>query len=272
LTGTYEAIAYLVRDANRRDPIGSTTVRVQEFEPDRLKVTMELSATTIPGWLRPSDVHPRVTVAHLFGAAASGRRVEGDLTITPVLPRFAKYPDHRFQVGEVLKDPYQETLAAQTTDDKGVAEFTLDLKRFVGRVYRLNVLARAYEAGAGRNVAAQNNAIVSDASFLVGVKPDGNLTFVKRGTPRTANWLAVDQQLNPVPANTLTLEWVERKYVSVLTQQEDGTLRYVSKLRETVRNSREVNIAQGGSSLPMPTNEPGDFLMVLRDANGAKLN
>ena len=272
LTGTYEAIAYLVRDARRRDPIGSTTVRVQEFEPDRLKVTLDLAQTLIPGWLRPGDVHPRVTVAHLFGAAATGRRVEGDLTLTPVLPRFAKYPDHRFQVGEALKEPYQETLAAQTTDANGVAEFTLDLKRFVGRVYRLNVLARAFEAAAGRNVAAQNNVIVSDAAYLIGVKPDGNLNFVKRGTPRTANWLAVDQQLNPVPAGSLTLEWVERKYVSVLTQQEDGTLRYVSKLREAVRDSRVVNIAQGGTSLSMPTNVPGDFLMVLRDANGGRLN
>ena len=105
-------------------------------------------------------------------------------------------------------------------------------------MYRLNVLTRAFEAAGGRNVAAQNNVIVSDAAYLVGVKPDGNLNFVKRGTPRTANWLAVDQQLNPVPAGTLTLEWVERKYVSVLTQQDDGTLRYVSKLRETVRDSR----------------------------------
>ena len=211
---------------------------MQEFEPDRLKVQLDLSSAPIAGWLKPSDVHPRVTVAHLFGAAAGGRRVEGDLSLTPVLPRFTRYPDHRFQIGEVLKEPYQETLAALTTDDKGVAEFQVDLKRFVGRAYRLNLLTRAYEAGAGRNVAAQNNAIVSDASYLVGVKPDGDLTFVTRGSARQAHWLAVDQHLNPVAADDLFLEWVQRQYVSVLAQQNDGTLRYVSKLRETVRSSR----------------------------------
>jgi uncharacterized protein YfaS (alpha-2-macroglobulin family) len=271
-TGTYEAIAYLVKDPRRRQPIGSTTFRVQEFEPDRLKVQLDLSSAPLAGWLRPADVHARITVAHLFGAAAGGRRVEGELSLTPVLPRFQKFAEYRFQIGEVLKEPHRETLAALTTDDKGTGEFALDLKRFVGRAYRLNVLARAYEAQGGRNVAAQNSAIVSDAAFLVGVKPDGDLTFVRRGSARQAHWLAVNQQLNPVPADGLTLEWVQRKYVSVLTQQNDGTLRYVSRMRETVRSSRTVRIAQGGALFPLPTTEPGEFALVLRDPTGAKLN
>lgn len=271
-TGTYEAVAYLTRDPRRREPVGSTTFRVQEFEPDRLKVQLDLSTTPFPGWLRPEDVHARITVAHLFGAAASGRRVEGELSLTPVLPRFTKYADYRFQVGEVLKDPYRETLAALTTDDKGTAEFALDLKRFVGRAYRMNVTGRAFEAQGGRSVAAENSAIVSDAAFLVGVKPDGDLTFVRRGSARQAHWLAVDQQLNPVAADGLSLEWVQRKYVSVLTQQEDGTLKYVSRMRETVRNTRGVRVAAGGALFPLPTTEPGEFALVLRDGRGAKLN
>src|SRR5262245_48895925 len=162
-----------------------------------MKVQLELSATPVAGWLRPSDVKARVTVMHLFGEPASNRRVDGELSITPALPRFTKYQDYRFQIGEALKEPYHETIAAVMTDGSGNAEFNLDLKRFTGRAFRLNILSRAYEAEGGRNVAAQNNAIVSDATFLVGVKPDGDLSFVKRGSAREANWLAVNQQLNP---------------------------------------------------------------------------
>ena len=273
LTGTYQAVAYVVKDEKRRDAIGTTTFRVQEFEPDRLKVQLELAPTVpVTGWLRPDDVHARVTVAHLFGEAASGRRVEGEMTLTPVLPRFTKYTDYRFQIGEALKEPYHEPLAALTTDDKGSGEFVLDLRRFIGRAYRLSVLSRAFEAQGGRNVAAQNTAIVSDAAFLVGVKPDGDLSFVSRGAMRSAHWLAVNPQLNPVAAENLTLEWVQRKYVSVLTQQGNGTLKYVSRLREIVRSTRPVRIAQGGTAFPLITTEPGDFVLVLRDATGAKLN
>lgn len=271
-TGTYEATAYLNRENKRRDVLGSTTFKVQAFEPDRMKVQLDVSTQPREGWLRPADAVARVTVAHLFGDPAGNRRVEGELSLTPVLPRFAKYPDHRFQIGEALKEPYHEPLAAVTTNDKGIADLNLDLKRFVGRAYRLNVLARAYEAEGGRNVAAENSAIVSDAPFLVGVKPDGDLAFIRRTSARSAQWLAVDQQLSPVGADGLTLEWVQRKFVSVLTSQGNGTLKYISRPKDIVRSTRNLRIEAGGTSLALPTNEPGDFMLVLRDASGAALN
>jgi uncharacterized protein YfaS (alpha-2-macroglobulin family) len=247
-----------VKDEKHREVLGSTTFKVQELSrtdegPARAR------GHAVAGWLRPDDVKARITVAHLFGEPASNRRVEGELSLTPVLPRFTRYQEHRFQIGEVIKEPYHQSLAALTTDDKGRAEFNLDLKRFVGRAYRLNLLGRAFEAQGGRNVAAQDSAIVADAAFLVGVKPDGDLRFVQRASARQAQWLAVNQQLNPVAADKLTLEWAQRKFVSVLTQQGNGTFKYVSRLKTLVRNSRSVRIAAGGSSFPLPTDEPGDF-------------
>ena len=271
-TGTYQAEAWLAKDEKHRELLGSVAFSVQEFEPDRMKVRLDLGEQTFPGWVTSSDVKAHVTVAHLFGEPAGNRRVEGELNLSPVLPRFAAFPDHRFQIGEVVKEPYHEALPATITDDKGNAELTLDLARFAGRAYRLNVLARAFEAEGGRSVSAQDSVIVADVPYLVGVKPDGDLSFVSRGSARTANWLAVNQQLKPVAAEQLTLEWVERKYLSVLTQQPDRTFKYVSRLKETVRESRKVRLTAGGSNFPLPTKEPGDFILVLRDAAGAELN
>ena len=271
-TGTYQAVAYLVKDDRRRDTIGSTSFKLQEFEPDRMKVQLDLSTRPVEGWLKPDDVKATITAAQLFGEPAANRRVEGELSLTSALPQFARYSDYRFQIGERPSEPYHEALAALKTDDRGTADFNLDLKRFVGRAYRLNILGRVFEAEGGRNVAAQNSAIVSDASFLVGVKADGGLDFVQRASAREARWLAVNQQLAPVAADGLTLEWVQRKFVSVLTQQGNGTLAYVSKLKEIVRDSRGVRIAEGGSRFPLPTQEPGDFVLVLRNASGAELN
>ncbi len=271
-TGTYQAVAYLVRDERRRDTLGSTSFKLQEFEPDRMKVQLTLSAKPVEGWLKPDDVKARITAAQLFGEPAAGRRVEGELSLTSALPQFARYTDYRFQIGDRPVEPYHETLTALKTDDRGDAVFSLDLKRFVGRAYRLNILGRVFEAEGGRNVAAQNSVIVSDASYLVGVKPDGALDFVQRASAREARWLAIDQRLEPVAADGLTLEWVQRKFVSVLTQQSNGTLAYVSKLKEVVRDSRSVRVAAGGSRFPLPTQEPGDFVLVLRNASGAELN
>jgi uncharacterized protein YfaS (alpha-2-macroglobulin family) len=271
-TGTYAATAFLVKNDKSREILGSTSFKVQEFEPDRMKVRLELSEQPVQGWLKPDDVKPRAVVAHLFGEPASGRRVEAEMSLTAVLPMFARYPEYRFQVGESLNEPFHESLAAAVADDKGIATFRPDLGRFTGRAYRLNILARAFEAEGGRSVAAQNSAIVSGAPYLVGIKPDGDLTFVKRASARQAHWLAVNQQLAPVAADGLTLEWVQRKFVSVLTQQNNQTYKYVSRRKEIVRDSRKVRIPAGGAHFPLPTQEPGDFVLVLRDASGAELN
>jgi uncharacterized protein YfaS (alpha-2-macroglobulin family) len=271
-TGTYQALAYLVKTQNKDELLGSTSFRVQEFEPDRMKIRLDLTAKTGVAWLRPSDVKPSVAVTLLTGDPAAGRRAEGEVTLTPVFPSFPKYPDHRFQVAEFRSQPYREDLAAQTTDQQGNAAFPLDLTRFAGRAYRLSILARAYEAGGGRNVAAQNSAIVSDSPWLVGVKPDGDTSFVRRNSARSANWLAVNQSLDPVAVDGLTLEWVQRKYVSVLTEQNNRTYQYVSRLKEIVRDSRKVSIARGGSNIALRTAEPGDFVLVLRDSSGAEVN
>ena len=271
-TGTYQATAYLIKDDKRREVLGSTSFKVQEFEPDRMKVRLDLSDKSVEGWLTPDDVKARVTAAHLFGEPASNRHIEGEMSLTPALPRFARYPDYRFQIGEFLPEPFHETLQPTITDDKGNAELKLDLRRFVGRAYRLNVLARAFEAEGGRNVAAQNNAIVSDAPYLVGIKADGDLNFVRRTSPHQAHWIAVNQQLAPVAADNLTLEWVQHKFVSVLTQQPDQTYKYVSRLKEIVRDTKSVKIAVGGTNFTLPTQEPGDFVLVLRNSTGAELN
>ncbi|MEP7352682.1 MAG: alpha-2-macroglobulin [Acidobacteriota bacterium] len=271
-TGTYQVEAWLAKDERQRQILGSASFSVQEFEPDRMKIRLDLADNVSAGWLTPADVKAKVNVAHLFGEPASGRRVEGELNLSPVLPSFARYPDHRFQIGEVVKEPYHQVLTSTITDDKGNTELNLDLGRFTGRAYRLNVLARAFEAEGGRSVAAQNTAIVSDAPYLVGVKSDGDLTFVRRSSDRKSHWIAVNRNLDPVVAEQLTLEWVERKYLSVLTQQPDTTFKYVSRLKETVRNTRPVRIAAGGSDLVLPTQEPGEFVLILRNSTGTELN
>src|SRR5262249_48167736 len=81
-TGTYQATTLLVKNDKSREVLGSTSFKVQEFEPDRMKVRLDLSEKPVEGWLKPEDVQPRTFVAHLFGEPATGRRVEGELSLT----------------------------------------------------------------------------------------------------------------------------------------------------------------------------------------------
>ena len=159
------------------------------------------------------------------------------------------------------------------TDDKGAAEFKLDLKRFVGRAYRLNVLGRAFEAEGGRNVAAQNSAIVSDAAYP-GRRQAGRRLDVRAARQRAAGALAGrEPATGSRRRRRLTLEWVQRKYRvgADAAGQRHAQVRVAPEGRSCA-TSRTVRIASGGSSLPLPTDEPGDFVLVLRDADGAELN
>jgi alpha-2-macroglobulin len=271
-TGIYQASAYIVKDPKHPELLGSTSFKVQEFEPDRMKVRLTLTDRAANAWITPAEVKAKIAVAHLFGEPAGNRRIDGEMSLSPVLPKFSKYTEYRFQIGEGLSEPYHQNLAATHTDDKGNAELRLDLQRFAGRAYRLSVLGRAYEAEGGRNVADHGSAIVSGAAYLVGVKPDGDLSYIRRSTARGAHWIAVNQQLASVAASNLKLEWVQRKYVSVLTHQFNKTYKYESKLKEIVRDTKSVRIAAGGTSFALPTEEPGDFVLILRNEAGAELN
>ncbi|MET0380061.1 MAG: alpha-2-macroglobulin [Spongiibacteraceae bacterium] len=272
-TGTYNVTLYLMKNGRRDVQLGSTTVRVQEFEPDRLKVRATLSTGEVAGWIAPEQVKAQVNAMNLFGTPAINRRVTGEMTLAPAIPDFAAYPDYAFFDRTKLKEQFEDKLPDATTDDDGNAVFNLNLERFDRATYRLSLLARAYEAEGGRNVAAFSAVLVSSAPYLVGVKtPQADLNYLQKDSAQRSRWLAVDPQLKNIALNDLKLEWVQRKYVSVLIKDYDGTYRYQSRLKETVRETKPTTLAEKGSDLTLPTAEPGDFALVLRDKDGAQLN
>lgn len=271
-TGHYQVSMRLIKKGNVDIELGSTSVKVQEFEPDRMKVSAKLASGPSDGWLTPDQVQATVNVMQLFGAAAAGRRVEGEMTVAPALPAFPRYRDYVFYDRSKLKEQFQEKLSPATTNDNGDASFDLHLERFESATYRLSLLARAYEADGGRNVASYSAVLVSSAPYLVGVKAENELSYLKRDSRHLTRWLGVDQKLNSVALADTRLEWVQRKFVSVLTKQNNGTYRYQSRRKDIVRETNAFALASGGSEIALPTAEPGDFSLVLRNNTGVELN
>ncbi len=270
--GDYQLGIYLVKDGQRGEQIGSGSVTVRDFEPDRFKVNVALGKAPTEGWLRPEDVTASVSVLQLFGAPAAGRRVEGEMVLSPTIPSFARHAGYHFTPLGKFEQPVQETLAVANTDEAGVARLALNLGRFARATYRLHLTARAFEAGSGRGVAGEAAVLVSSAPYLVGVKPDGALDYIGRGAKRSASWLAVGPDLAPRAVGDLKLAWVERRYVSVLTKQGDGTYKYESRKKEVLREEKALSLPAAASNLSLPTAEPGDFALIVKDAEGNELN
>lgn len=277
-TGTYTVNLYLAQRNQMRDNLGSLEVKVQEFLPDRMKVSAQLISgserlpSTVQGWVHPKDLQVGVNVQNLFGTPAQQRRVEGTLTLRPAFPAFANYPDFRFYDPARAKDGYSNTLDEQSTNEAGEAKFALNLDRYAAATYNLHVLARAFEPEGGRSVAAEVSALVSERSFLVGFKPDGDLAHVSRGAKRQVQLIAIDPKTNKMAAGDLKLERVERRFVSVLARQPNGTYKYQSRPKETVVSESALAIAANGHTLALDSNEPGSFFYRVRDAAGVELN
>ncbi|RZL64993.1 MAG: alpha-2-macroglobulin family protein [Variovorax sp.] len=277
-TGNYTVNLYLPRESSPGAPevrgllLGSTTVKVQEFLPDRTKVTTTLSAQVAEGWVKPKDMKALIDVQNLFGTPAPDRKVEGTLTLSPAFPVFRGFADFAFFDPQRAKDKQVDELGSVQTSADGKAEFDLRLARFAAATYQVHVLAKAFEPEGGRSVAAEAQTLVSDMAYLVGVKVDGDTSYVSKGATRVATLVAIDPMAKRTAVADLKLERVERKVLSVLVKQDNGVYRYESRKKEIVLDEKPFALAAAGSTLSLHTGTPGNFAYVLRNADGLELN
>lgn len=271
-TGSYNINLYLVKDGKAGAQIGSTSVKVQEFQPDRMKVGARFSAEPSEGWVSPKGLKALVNAQNLFGTPAESRRVTAELTLTPAFPAFRRHADYKFYDPQRAKEGFSEKPGEQTTNAQGEAEFNLGLEKFAGATYRVHFLARAFEPQGGRGVAAEAATLVSELPYLIGFKADGALDYVSRAARRAVTVIAIDPKANKTAVNGLTLQLIERKYVSVLTKQNNDTYKYESRKKEVMLKESPLAIPAAGFSLVLATDTPGDFTYVIRDAQGLEFN
>ncbi|MCC2658541.1 MAG: hypothetical protein K0Q76_3649 [Panacagrimonas sp.] len=270
-TGTWTFSLSIVKDKYRNELVGSVTVLVREFEPDRLKMAVTLSQQRALGWVSPDKLAARIDLQNLFGAPAQDRRVTATLRLTPRMPEFAPFRDYAFHDPQAAKEGFSEELPETKTDDKGGASLDLNLDRFARATYRVQVVAQGFEAEGGRGVAGEVTQLVSNMPFLVGVKPDGDLSYVGRNAQRSAHLIAVDPTLTKIAAKDLGLRRLEIKYVSTLVKQRNGTFKYESRRREATLDEQALEIAAAGNTLPLDASTPGSFAYLVVDKSGQQL-
>lgn len=271
-TGSWTVNLSLIDQYDNPQLIGSTTVQVKEFLPDRMKATAHLSQEVVEGWIKPDGLNARVSLQNLFGTPAQDRRVEATLTLSPVLPVFRSWPEHVFHDPQKAKEGYSEPLGEQVTNAEGIAEFPLDLAKYGTASYRLHFLAKGYEAEGGRSVAAETASLVSSLDYLVGVKVTDNLDYVARGAERSVNLIAIDNTAKRIAVDGLKAVLVERRYVSVLTKQDSGAYKYQSRLKEIPVKEEPLKLAATGVDFRLATDQPGDYALVVKNARGEALN
>ena len=274
-TGAWTVNLYITKekDGNQtQKQLGSVAVQVKEFMPDRMKVDAHLSQQVVEGWVKPDDLKALVSVQNLFGTPAQDRRVEASLTLTPAFPAFRSYRQYHFFDPQRAKEGYTEPLGTATTNEKGEAEFPLDLGKYGTASYQLYFLAKAFEAEGGRSVAAEAVSLVSSQDYLIGSKADGNLEFIARGAKVDTNLIGIDPHAKKIAVDGLKAVLVERRYVSILTKQDSGVFKYESRMKEVPVSDQPLAIPAAGLDYTLATDKPGNYSLLIKNAHGDEMN
>ncbi|HSI85304.1 MAG TPA: MG2 domain-containing protein, partial [Candidatus Methylacidiphilales bacterium] len=281
-TGQYTIGLYTISAKKLRGQcIGSETVRVEEFLPDRMKIKATLSHQPLAtsGWVKPEDLKINVLLEHLTGGASEGNMVNGQITLHPAEFSFPQYEDYLFfdplRNDATPRRPVQEDLADATTDAEGKATLDPSLQKFDRSAFRMVYVTRGFEKNSGRNVADGGAVLVSSLDWVLGYKPDGSLDYVHQGSERKVSLVAVGPDLKPMSPGELTVSVKEQYYVSVLTLGSNGKHAYqsVQKEREVSTGKITMNAVAGTEGTPwkIPTGTPGIFVAELQDAKGDKV-
>jgi len=269
-SGAYTVSVWLPTGKGKHDrrQLGSLDFKLREFEPDRLKIRMNLNTVRASGWVKPEAITgAHIDLQNLFGTPAQDRRVTGSLKLTPWLPRFAGFEDYQFTDPQAAKEGVTVEINDAQTDTEGQADLAIDLKPYAATSYFLHLTAQGFEPGGGRGVTAEAGQVISTLPYLVGWKADDSLSWIAKDAKPVVNLVAIDDKAARTTANGLKLRRYSRTWVSVLVKSDSGYYHYESRQKDTLLSEAKLAIPVVGKPITLETSSPGSYLYVVADGN-----
>ncbi len=259
--------------------LGSTRVRVEEFQPDTLALSTSFTPTAPKGWIRTGldaqNVDVQARLDNLYGEPAANHRVQVVLRTEKSHLHFAGYEDYTFYEPAGFEGEGQSLeLPAAYTDNKGIAAFALPLGKLQAGTLRGAVQIEGFEAAGGRAVTRQIEALFSPLAVALGYKPEGavnNLDYIPQNAKASLHLLVLNNDLAPVNLAKAEAVFSARRYVNSLVTDSRGEYRYDATPVDTEVARKTLDLGTQGLSLPLPTTDAGDFLLTVRQPNGAVL-
>ncbi|MCX6875731.1 MAG: MG2 domain-containing protein [Verrucomicrobia bacterium] len=253
--------------------LGRAVLRVEEFQPDRMKVSTKLDPAPPAGWLACTATDAVVSVQSLFGEPAPERRVTMRLDLSPADFGFPEWPGFAFYINadEAAKSMAGRTidLGEAKTDANGSVTFKLPLDTLKDATFRAAVLTEAFEREGGRSVRTATTCLVSPHESVLGWKTDGNLEYLAKDSGQALKLLAVGRDLKPLALDNLRRRIIEIRQVSVLTKLDNGNYAYVSTSKQRQVSEEPISLPAGETEYQLPCGKAGDFRLEIIDAESA---
>lgn len=267
-TGLFSLQVLLFPDNPDPVLIGRTVFRVEDFEPDRMKLKAELPGVPAIGWRTDPDITAVLDLQTLFGFPAAGRRITGKLSLAPADFQFEGWPDYTFydRTPVNLTAGRDRNLGEIKSGDDGSGKIDLGLTNLADASVAFTFTAEAFELDSGRSVAVSKSGLFSPMTNVVGWKADGDLNYIGMDAVRRIHLVCIGPNLKAVESPGLTRTLKAHRQLSVLTRQQNGNYAYVSTMKEETLETSAVTIPADGLDFTLPTGQTGNFGLEFRDA------
>jgi alpha-2-macroglobulin len=208
----------------------SYKVSVEDFVPDRLRITMNASRETAkPG----EQIRYDLIALNFFGPPAAGRNWEFEGSLSPIPFKSKAFPTFRFFDDAAKNYSGNPTVVNGRTDDNGKAVVDFALPRELTSTGILRALGRvAVFDESGRPVYQVAQTLVYPKGYFIGILNQGAY-YVSPNTPQKMQLVAVDVNDKAIDGFKAKIDIIRYEWHSVLRQfGKDQTLRYVSERRE----------------------------------------
>lgn len=270
----------------------STNIRVQTFEPESMVLSLTPAVPSSKGWAKlDQKTMLEASLNYDFGSPAPDRTLRGRLRLsTPSSITFAGWKDFTFQLPLVGSEtsPYEANLGTTLTqgqelsipptktDEEGRATIALPLSTHLSSLQKVEVEIEGTDAVGARVTSADAAFFVSPYDYLLGWKSQNSATPLDALQAKDAVELQlalVDHELHAVGNTALTIEVTKRHYITELSADDRGYLSYRETPAFDVMKTLTATTAEDGlTAVTLPTEEPGDYALRVKDASGRVLS
>lgn len=260
ITGSYSLEVYSSNDIL----LGSKPFNVEEFVPDRIKVTAKLDKLfLLPG----QSTNLAINAVNFFGPPASGRNYETEIQIKQ--RNFSPKKFARFDFALSNQKSFIDKVVAEGTTDQGgnaVQEYTVpSIYKNMG-VLQANFYATVFDE-TGRPVSRNTVADIYTQDAFFGIGDDGYWYYPLNQTVRFPI-IAIDKNENVINGARTEIKIIKHEYRTVLTRT-GSYFRYESQEDDKLITEQVVTVSGEATAYSFVPRTPGNYEIRIGVPGGA---
>ncbi|MGE5604155.1 MAG: MG2 domain-containing protein [Bacteroidota bacterium] len=258
-TGKYQASLKVAEEV-----VGATAFSVEEFMPERIKVSTELDRVDYSGG---DTATIKVEGMNLFGPPAAGRRVELKVKLEPAPFSPSGFASFTFGDPEQAFGVKEQELGESKLNEAGQATFSYTFPKGMTPPAKLRSIfhATVIEDG-GRAVSSYQVADLHCYDRYVGIKPATAGNYCNLNQPYQVKYIVLNQEGKPIEKAELNVEVFRITWNSIYRKNARGKYEYVSEEeRESVYKGK-LSSGKSEQGFQFAPKEYGRHLIVIQDA------